>query len=163
MIALRKTMDWFETPDAGQLGVAGHHCLRDHQRRPDRHQRQQHRDRAAVDQQQHGEDQDGDRDLDGQAILLAGDGEVRDGGRRTGDVDGEWAARLATLCSTMSATRLNESKARGVPNSPARPTGNTQVVLSSLVRNGRSCGVLTKSCTDTTSVTSSRSASTSLR
>ena len=58
---------------------------------------------------------------------------------------------------------VEESKARGVPNSPARPTGNTQVVLSSLVRNWRSCGVLTKSCTITTSVTSSRSASTSLR
>ena len=74
-----------------ELGDAGHHGLRDHQGRPDRHQRQQHGDRVAVDQQQHEEHQDGDRDLDGQAVVFARDGEVGDGGRGPGDVHGEWA------------------------------------------------------------------------
>ena len=57
-------MDWFETPDPVNWEKPATSCLCDHQGRPDRHQRQQHRDRAAVDQQQHGEDQDGDRELD---------------------------------------------------------------------------------------------------
>ena len=56
---------------AGQFRVAGHHGLRDHQRRPDRRQWQQHGDRVAVHQQQHGEHQDGDRDLDRHAIVFA--------------------------------------------------------------------------------------------
>ncbi|CPZ53842.1 Uncharacterised protein [Mycobacteroides abscessus subsp. abscessus] len=34
------------------------------------------------------------------------------------------------LCWMRLVTRLYDSKAFGVPNSPARPTGSTQVLLS---------------------------------
>ena len=37
------------------------------------------------------EDQDGDRDLDRQAVLFARDGEVGDGGRGPGEVHCQWA------------------------------------------------------------------------
>ena len=88
-----------------EFGDSGHHGLCDHQGRPDRRQRQQHGDRVAVHHQQNEEHQDADRDLDRQAILFAGDGEVGDGGRGSGDVHCQWAVG-ATLCLTRSATRL---------------------------------------------------------
>ena len=86
MIALRKTMDWFETPVAGQLGVARHQRLCDHQGQPDRDQRQQHRDGAAVNQQQDDEHQNPDRQLDRKPIVIARDREVGDGCRGAGEV-----------------------------------------------------------------------------
>ena len=79
-------MDWLDTPDPVSSENAGDQSLCDHQRRPDGHQRQQHRHRAAVHEQQYGEHQHGDRDLDRQPIVLARDREVGDGRRRTGDV-----------------------------------------------------------------------------
>ena len=69
----------------------------------------------------------------------------------------------AAVWVTKAATRVNASKAGGVPSVPARPTGSAQAFLSLLVRNGRSEGVSRKSCTITTSPGSARSASTRVR
>ena len=91
-----------------ELGDSCHQGLRGHQGRPDRRQRQQHGDRVAVHHQQNEQHQDGDRELDRQAVLFARDGEIGDGGRGSGDVHGQWAV-AATLCLTTSATRLKDS------------------------------------------------------
>ena len=63
----------------------------------------------------------------------------------------------------MSLIWLNASYDRGVPNSPATPTGSTQALLSLLVTIDRSGGVLMKSCSITTLRVSLRNASTRLR
>ena len=71
---------------ASQLRVARHHRLCDHQGQPDRYQRQQHGDRAAVNHQQDDEHQNGDSQLDRKPVPITRDGEVGDGCSGPGEV-----------------------------------------------------------------------------
>jgi hypothetical protein len=58
------------------IGTPSYHGLCDHQGYPDRYQRQQHGDRVAVNHQQDGEHQDGNRKLNQNPIPFSRDSEL---------------------------------------------------------------------------------------
>jgi hypothetical protein len=69
----------------------------------------------------------------------------------------------ATACLTMPVAALYDNRPSGEPMLPVRLTGRYQALWSLLLNTSRTCGVLRKSCTATTSCVSCRSLSTSVR